>query len=120
MGIEAAGGWTVWSGREWLVRSISVFWISFGGHWVEICYLNFLRMKLPHSPTIEVVARVFTWYLGGSLLYFGIDATARLFQIDVLRQLTWWLAGFLFIGIELVVHSIWHQFKRGSFYDGRG
>lgn len=120
MTIEAAGAWTVWSGREWLVRLISAFWISFGGHWVEICYLNYLRMRLPRSRAIEVVTRIITWYIGGSLLYFGILASSRLFQTDVLHQLAWWLAGFFFIAIELVVHSIWHQFGRGSFYDGRG
>lgn len=120
MTAETAGDWLFWSWREWYVRLISVFWISFGGHWVEICYLNYLRMRLPHSPAIEVVARLCTWYIGGSVLYFGILFTGRLLQTDVLHKLPWWQAGFLFVGIELVVHSIWHQFRRGSFYDGRG
>lgn len=118
--IEAVGDWTSWTWREWLVRLISVFWISFGGHWVEICYLNYLRMRLPHSHVVEVAARICTWYAGGSVLYFGILFTGRLLQTDVLHELLWWQAGFLFIGIELLVHSIWHRFGRGSFYDGRG
>jgi hypothetical protein len=33
---------------------------------------------------------------------------------------TWWIAGFGFVILELVVHAILHLRGQATFYDGRG
>jgi hypothetical protein len=37
-----------------------------------------------------------------------------------MRMLAWWVAGFGFVGIELIAHLGLHARGRPSVYDGRG
>ena len=110
------GGW-----RRWPLLTVLVLWISFGGHWVELAFLNGLRPRLGASRPVQVAARILVWFLGGSLLALGMCLTAT--ALDALppgRWPRWWWGGVAFIGIELVVHLVLQLWGRPSFYNGRG
>ena len=57
---------------------VLALWFTFGGHWVELLFLNGLRPRIPRSPVIQVIARLLTWFLGGTFLTLGMEATALL------------------------------------------
>ena len=115
-----------WSARSarpipWPVAMVLVLWVSLGGHWVELWYLNWLRPRLPAVPTVQRVARLSTWFLGGCGLGVGIALTARALAGMSFTQLpAWWVAGVLFIGVELVAHAVLQARGRPSVFNGRG
>lgn len=93
-----SGGW-----RRWPVDSLLAFWITFGGHWVEVWFLNGVRPRIPAAGTVQRLARVAVWFTGGAILGFGIGWTARAFGLAT-KGSAWWKFGILFIAVELVVH----------------
>lgn len=107
--------------KRWPVISLLMLWPSFGGHWIDLLYLNVLRSRLPTSRTIQLIARLTIWFAGGILLGVGVQLTLRfLVGRAPLVWLTWAIAGALFIVIELVAHAALHLRGRPSFYNGRG
>jgi hypothetical protein len=115
--------WSARAGRtlRWPVAVALMFWPSFGGHWLELWYLNWLRPRLPVARTVQVVARLGTWFLGGCLLGVGVLLTARALSGFRLTQWpAWWVAGVGFIGVELVAHMALQARARPSFFNGRG
>jgi hypothetical protein len=111
-----------WGGRAgWLTATLLVLWPSFGGHWVEVWFLNWLRPRLSIARGVQVAARVGVWFVGGTGLAVGMGLTAM--ELAGYRQThwpTWWLGGLAFIGIELVAHLVLQLRGRPSFYNGRG
>lgn len=105
---------------HWISWVTAVLWFSFGGHWVEIVYLNYIRMSLPMIRWLETVVRLLVWFLGGGLLFIGMKTTTSLFGNPALESFNWWHGGLLFIIVELVVHTILSALKRNSFWNGRG
>src|SRR3954463_16433111 len=83
-----------------------VSWVSFGGHWVEVWFLNWLRPRLSGARTVQVGARIGVWFVGGTGLALGMGLTAMAlgFRPPHLGAWgpAWWLGGLAFIGIELV------------------
>ncbi len=105
----------------WPVAVVLVLWFSFGGHWLELWYLNWLRPRLPATRTVQCVARLCIWFLGGCCPGVGMLFTARaLGGIWLTRWPAWWLGGVLFIGVELIAHASLQARGRPSFYNGRG
>jgi hypothetical protein len=115
-----------WSARStrpiaWPVAVVLMLWLSFGGHWVELWYLNWLRPRLPAAPTVQRVARLGTWFLGGCGLGVGMMLTAHaLGGMRLAEWPAWWIVGVVFIGLELVVHAVLQVRGRPSFFNGRG
>jgi len=112
-----------WRGglARWPMATLLVFWFSFGGHWVEVWFLNWLRPRLSVERAVQVGARVGVWFVGGIVLAIGMSLTAR--ALGGFRPVRWpvlWLGGLAFIGIELVVHLVLQLRGRSSFYNGRG
>ena len=121
--IVAGTVWSVSSARpiRWLVAVLLMLWPSFGGHWLELWYLNWLRPRLPPARTVQRVARLGTWFLGGCGLGVGMVLTARaLAGIGLTHWPAWWLAGVVFIAVELVAHTVLQARGRPSFFNGRG
>ncbi len=104
----------------WFSLVTAVFWFSFGGHWVELLHLNVIRMKLSRSRTTEVVVRLAVWSLGGLILFAGMKTTLTAFGNLLLSVFPWWLGGFFFIFVELIVHTISAAFGRANFWSGDG
>jgi hypothetical protein len=111
-----SGGWA-----RWPLASLVAFWPSFGGHWVEIFFLNGLRPRLSTNRAVQIVTRLGVWFVGGTGLTLGMALTAL--ELGGRQRVPWtacWLGGLAFIGIELVAHLVLQLLGRPSFYNGRG
>lgn len=111
-----------WGGvARWPLATLLVLWPSFGGHWVEVWFLNWLRPRLSIARGVQVAARVVVWFVGGAGLATGMSLTAIV--LAGLRLVHWtalWLGGLAFIGIELAAHLALQLRGRPSFYNGLG
>ena len=106
---------------RWPFYTLLVLWPSFGGHWVEVWFLNWLRPRLPSARSVQVAARVAVWFVGGIVLALGMRLTATaLAGFRPRHGPAWWIAGVAFIGVELVAHLGMRLLGRPGFYDGRG
>jgi hypothetical protein len=106
---------------RWPLATLLVLWLSFGGHWVELWYLNWLRPRISIARYVQILARVGTWFVGGTALALGMVLTARaLAGFRPARWPAWWLGGCVFIVVELVAHLALQLRGRPSLYNGRG
>jgi hypothetical protein len=113
----------LWGGlARWPMATLLVLWPSFGGHWVEIWFLNWLRPRLSIARGLQVSARIGVWFVGGAGLAVGMGLTAMALAGFRLAHWPawWWLGGIAFIGIELVAHLVLQLRGRPSFYNGLG
>lgn len=107
--------------RRWPVFSLLMLWPSFGGHWIDLLFLNVLRPRLPHSRLVQSIARFAVWFLGGIVLAVGVRLTAAVVLSRApLLGLTWAVAGMGFIAVELIAHAALHARGRPSFFNGLG
>jgi hypothetical protein len=111
-----------WGGlARWPTATVLALWPSFGGHWVELGFLNWLRPRLPSARAVQVGARAVVWWIGGTVLFLGMGLTAMAIAgFRPAHRPAWWLGGLAFIGIELVAHLVLQLRGRPSFYNGRG
>ena len=118
------GGAIALRSHRWLVwplATLLVLWPSFGGHWVEVWFLNWVRPRVSPSAAVQMAARILVWMLGGSVLGLGMALTARcFFPWRSPHWLHWWVPGAAFIALELVMHLLLQLRGRPSFYNGRG
>jgi hypothetical protein len=124
-GIALVGGALVapWAGGvgRWPLLSLLLLWPAFGGHWIDLFFLNWCRPRLPRTGAIQRFARIAVWFGGGVVLALGVRQTARLaLERPSLTWFTWARAGALFVVIELVAHAVLYIRGRPSFYDGLG
>src|ERR1700676_2227428 len=82
----------VWGGlARWLIATLLVLWTSFGGHWVEVWFLNWLRPRLSIARGVQVAARVGVWFVGGTGLAIGMGLTAMaLARVRSAHWPAWW------------------------------
>lgn len=107
--------------RRWPVLAALMLWPAFGGHWVDLLFLNWLRPRLPVDRRVHVAARVVVWFVGGIVLALGARLTAALFAVRLpVAWLSWIVAGTAFVAIELVAHAALYARGRASFYNGLG
>jgi hypothetical protein len=100
----------------WPAAALTMMWPSFGGHWVELWFLNWLSPRLPDGPLYSV-ARLVTWFVGGSVLAVGMALTARaLGVLGPVQRLEWWAGGLGFICLELIVHLLLLSRGAPNFY----
>lgn len=105
----------------WTIGILLMLWPSFGGHWIELWYLNWLRPRLPAARAAQIAARIAVWFVGGIALALGMCLTATV--LAPVRPDRWpplWLGGLAFIGLELVAQLALQLRGRPSFYNGRG
>lgn len=119
----AVVAWASGGLRHWPLATCLVLWPAFGGHWVEMGFLNGLRPRLPASRAVQVAARIVTWFVGGAVLALGMGLTAIALRAG--RPAHWpvgWIivGGLAFIGIELIAHLVLLLRSRPSFYNGLG
>lgn len=107
--------------RRWPVLVLLMLWPSFGGHWVDLLFLNWLRPRLPAARSIQLIARLAVWFAAGIILAFGARMTANLLLVrPPAAWLPWAMAGAAFVAIELVAHAALQLRGRASFYNGLG
>jgi hypothetical protein len=118
-GAVLARFWGDWA--RWPAATLVVLWLSLGGHYVEVWFLNWLRPRLPGARGVQVAARVTVWFVGGIALALGMRLTAKALRgYPATGGPAWWLGGVAFIGIELVVHLALQLRGRAGFYNGHG
>ncbi len=106
---------------RWPLATLLILWPSFGGHWVELLFLNGIRPRLSPARPVQVIARLGVWFVGGCLLLLGMALTAEtLTHTRPVRWSYWWAGGLALIGVELIAHAALRLRGRPSFYDGRG
>ena len=111
-----SGGWA-----RWPLATVLMLWPSFGGHWVEVWFLNWLRPRISAVRGAQVAARIAVWFFAG--VGFGFAMRLTVMALTRLRPAhfpAWWLAGLAFIGIELMPHLVLQFRGRPSFYNGLG
>lgn len=118
------GGVVAWRfGRldAWPVVAGLFLWFSFGGHWVELWFLNWLRPRIAHTRVAQVAARVIVWFVAGVVLGFGVAFTMRFSRLTRgMEPPSWWVAGIAFVAIELIAHLALLLRRRPNFYNGAG
>lgn len=102
----------------WPQWTAFALWFSFGGHWVELFFLNWLRPRIPAARWPQVLGRVIAWLVAGTLLMIGARITALSLGMQVTRLPPWWLGSPVFLCVELLVHAL-PQFRgKPNFYNG--
>ncbi len=111
-----------WGGlARWPVASVVALWLSLGGHFVELWFLNWLRPQLRPDRLVQLVTRLSVWFVGGCLLMTGMQLTRWALTGAAPSWQLWWLGGVSFICIELIVHLLLLQLRgKPSVYNGRG
>ncbi|HEX7938017.1 MAG TPA: hypothetical protein VF483_03435 [Gemmatimonadaceae bacterium] len=105
----------------WPAASLVVLWPSFGGHWLDVFFLNWLRPRISPDRVALAAARLGVWFVGGIVLGLGMAVTATtLARYPAARLPTWWMAGSGFVAIELLAQAVLSLRGRPSFYNGRG
>ena len=105
--------------RSWLCTYPAVLWFPLGGHYVELAYLNFLRMRWAWFHRHRSVARVLWWFVGGLPLGLGCWWTWIGLGADPGFELPFWWGMPFFVLAECVVHAILSLLGRPSFWNGR-
>ena len=107
--------------RRWPVLVVLMLWPAFGGHWVDLLFLNWVRPRLPSASHVQRAVRIGLWFVGGIVLAFGARLTAMLLLArSPVSWLPWAIAGTAFVTIELIAHAAMHFRGRPSFYNGLG
>jgi hypothetical protein len=120
----AIGGVTaLLSGRwlRWPMVTALALWPSFGGHWVEVLFLNGLRPRISPLRGIQAVARLLFWFIAGMGFVVAMRATALLMTgATHAIPLPLELGGLAFVALELVVHLVLAAQRQPNFYNGLG
>ena len=106
-----------WGGfAHWPLAALLALWPAFGGHWVEVWFLYWLRPRISDAHRWQIGCRVCVWFVGGMGLAVGAALTARAVAgLPWPRTRVWAMAGFAFVGIELAVHLMLRLRGRPSF-----
>jgi hypothetical protein len=96
----------------------AVFCIVFGGHWLELIFINHLKFALPKSILVLYFIRISYWFLCSIPLFFLAELIANLFSDNRVYLGHWWTFGFFYIGIQLIMHAIMYIRFKKSFYNG--
>jgi len=102
----------------WLPWTAFALWFSFGGHWVEVFFLNWLRPRLPAERWAQIGGRVLIWIVGGTLLMIGARITAPSVGIPARQVPPWALGGPILVGVELFVHALSQVRAQPNFFNG--
>jgi hypothetical protein len=106
---------------RWPSGTLLALWPAFGGHWIEVWFLNRLRPRLPAGRGVQVSVRIATWFTGGVVLGACMHLTATALPGFRMRHWpAWWIGGLAFIAIELAAHLPLQFMGRPGFYNGRG
>src|SRR3954468_13055058 len=66
---------------RWPLATTLILWPSFGGHWIDLWFLNWLRPRLPSDRSVQLAARIVLWFVGGIVLGLGAGLTAMAFGV---------------------------------------
>lgn len=96
----------------------AVFCIVFGGHWLELLFVNYLKFVLPQHIVFLYVIRIGYWFLSSIPLFFLARFVIQSLSNDQRQFGHWWAFGFLYISIEMFMYGIMQVRTKKSFYNG--
>ncbi len=95
-----------------------VFCIVFGGHWLELVFINQIKFALPKNILLLYFIRTGYWFLCSIPLFLIADFVNSLFSQRTGQMGHWWAFGLVYIGIELFMHAMMQIRFKKSFYNG--
>ncbi|QEC75041.1 hypothetical protein [Mucilaginibacter ginsenosidivorax] len=95
-----------------------VFCIVFGGHWLELLFINGVKFSLPKNIISLYLIRIVYWFVCAVPLFFAANLITGLFSPKTVQMGRWWMFGFFYIGIQLLMHAIMQVRFKKSFYNG--
>jgi len=95
-----------------------VFCIVFGGHWLELVFINYIKFTLPKNILLLYGIRIGYWFLCAIPLFFLVNLITGLFSHKTGYLGQWWVFGLFYIGIQLLMHAIMQIRFKKSFYNG--
>jgi hypothetical protein len=101
-------------GMIWLMA----FGIVFGGHWLELLFINYLKFALPKNMPVLYMSRIVYWFFCAIPLLFIVNLIGGLFTYTAGLPGQWWALGLGYIGIELFMHALMQVRYQKSFYNG--
>ena len=101
-------------GIIWLV----IFSIVFGGHLLELVFINHIKFSLPRNILLLYFIRIGYWFLSSIPLFILANFVSNLFSHKRGHLGNWWTFGFIYIGIQLLMYGIMHIRLKKSFYNG--
>ncbi len=97
---------------------LTAFCIVFGGHWLELLFINSLKWFLPRKLVVLWISRILYWYLSAIPLFFLASFTIHILSGKNDKIGEWWLFGLFYTIIELLMYTIMHLRLKKSFYNG--
>ena len=94
------------------------FCIVFGGHWLELLFINHIKFVLPKNLLFLYFVRICYWFLCSIPLFALATLVNNLLSHRTGRLGDWWTFGFPYIGIQLLMYAIMHMRLKKSFYNG--
>lgn len=104
---------------SWPVAVLVALWPAFGGHLVELWFLNLVSPRVAPQRFVQIFARLVVWLTGGMAIALMMRTTALTLGGPDVALRTIWFGGPAFIAIELAVHAALAARGQPSFYDGR-
>jgi hypothetical protein len=98
----------------WLI----VFCIVFGGHWLELLFINRIKFVLPKNIPLLYFIRIAYWFLCAIPLFLIANEIVSLFTHKTHLLGHWWIFGLFYICIQLFMHAIMQIRTKKSFYNG--
>lgn len=105
--------------RLWLTTYPAILWFPLGGHYVELLYLNVLRMRRPAFHRHRRSTRIGVWFIGGLPLGLGLWWTWTGLGNALPVAPPWWWGMPAFVIVEFVVHAIRQALGYPNFWNGR-
>ena len=94
------------------------FCIVFGGHWLELLFINHIKFSLPKNMLLLYFIRICYWFVCSIPLFVLAVLVNNLFSHRAANFDHWWAFGFIYIGIQLLMYAIMHARLKKSFYNG--
>lgn len=101
-------------GTLWLM----VFCIVYGGHWLELLYINQVKFLLPLKRGVFYFTRIIFWFLSSLPLFILANWVGNSLTNYSLHLGKWWAFGIFYVGLELFMHTVMHLRWKKSFYNG--
>jgi hypothetical protein len=105
--------------RLWLITFPAVLWVPLGGHYVELLYLNAIRLRYPWVRRLRRSTRVAWWFAAGLPLGLGCWWTWLALGAKPHFGLPFWWGMPFFAVVELAIHALLALFNKPSFWNGR-
>jgi hypothetical protein len=94
------------------------FCIVFGGHWLELLFINHIKFILPKNILSLYFIRIVFWFLCSVPLFILANLVSNLLSHKTAHLGHWWTFGLLYICIQLLMYAIMHMRSKKSFYNG--